>query len=188
MQLDDKIIIGLDCDGVILDHTENKIRVAKQFGITLTAMETPTSLMRQKVSKPIRQQIQELIYHDPKIAFTAPLVVGVVEVLTQLKTRRTPFFLISRRRDPVVAQKILEHHRLWPRFFNEKNAFFVSEPEDKEKMCKQLGVTVYLDDEPDVLDILCSVKNRFLFDPLDVYSESLHTRVSSWKEFNQKVL
>ena len=46
-------IIGLDLDGVIIDHTENRLRLAREFGHPLLAKETATDMFKTKLPKDI---------------------------------------------------------------------------------------------------------------------------------------
>ena len=107
---------------------------------------------------------------------------GVKTVLTSIIKSGTPYFLVSRRKKARSAIKILKHHGLWPKYFNKNNAFFVKTPEDKNTKSIELGITHYIDDEQKVLNALVSVKNKYLFDQLNVFKNSGYARVKSWKE------
>jgi len=82
----------------------------------------------------------------------------------------------------IGATNILKRHGLWPKYFNKTNAFFVLTPKDKDTKSKELGITHYFDDQHTILSELASVKNKFLFDNLDVFKNSGYARVKSWKE------
>lgn len=180
--------VGLDLDGVIIDHTKNKIRVARQFGIELSPQDIPSDIMGLKMDPTIYKAIQKIIYDDPEVAFTAPLVVGAENGLSRMKAARLPMYLISRRPAASTTDKLLDIHGLRKRYFNQGNVFFVKEKPDKNIVARKLFLDVYLDDEPSVLEVMPSVPHRFLLDSLNVYPEDPnYTKVSSWAEFVDKL-
>jgi len=129
-------------------------------------------------------QIDKIIYDDPKIALTPPLVPGAIGVLDFVSKNR-PHFLISRRQPPfMIPVKLLRRHGLWPKYFNEKNSFFVVTKEDKDEKAIELGINLYIDDQPSVLEKMPSVPNRFLLDLLGAYKDDIYYRkISSWSDF-----
>lgn len=178
-----KKIIGFDLDGVILDHTANKIRLAKKFGLELTPKQTTPGIIKSIMPESDLHELQLTLYEDPVISFRSPVMKGVRKILSRVKNRY-PYFLVSRRRKPEQAIKILRIKRLWPKFFNEKNSFFVLEPTDKNKMGKKLGITHFIDDEPYILEKLNDIKNKILFDPHNSYPDITNfIKIKSWEEF-----
>lgn len=176
--------IGFDMDGVIIDHTIPKIRLAEKYGFSITAEQTPSDVLRNIMPEKIRKEFQHALYSDDKIALSAPLMRGVKPALREISKRGIPFALITRRKDPAVTILLLKKHGLWPDFFHDKNTFFVLEPEDKNVKALELGLTHYLDDELKVLRALTGVENRFLFDKYGVFSEDdLYKKVFSWQHF-----
>ncbi len=175
-------IIGFDLDGVILDHTTNKLNLAKGFGWKLKPEQTHSEIIKNIMPKRALDQLKSALYDDPKTSLRSPVARGARNILSEIK-KKYPYFLISRRKKPEIAIRILKFKKLWPEFFNENNTFFVSEPKDKNKIGKRLGITHYIDDEPKVLSVLIDIKNRILFDP---FNSPLHTanfvKVKSWKE------
>lgn len=198
-KINNKKIIGFDLDGVILNHVLMKIKLARKFGFTLKPEETPSEVIESIIERPVLDKLLQILYHDPKVFKTASLMRGVKSGLLKLQKNNLPFVLISRRREPISAIEALKHHGLWPKFFNEKNAFFVAKPEDKNIKAREMGVTHYADDEMGILEKLVDVKNRFLFDNLGAFSAkggfasggkntNGYTRVSSWKELTNHFL
>ena len=132
------------------------------------------------------EKFQNMLYDHPKFAFSTPLMRGVRSILADLKKKNIPIFLISRRKIPEVAIKILKKHLLWPRYFSEKNSYFVIHPKDKDKRAAKLGITHYIDDELKIINALASVPNRFLFDQFGVFKKSEnYTKIKSWAEFKR---
>lgn len=182
-------IIGLDLDGVIIDHTANKIRLAREFGFDLTLEETPSDIIRTKLLKDTHDKIQWHLYDDPDMALSASLVTGAREGLELLRASQLPYILISRRKKPEIARQLLERFGLWPTYFDDSNTFFVKNSAEKNERAKALNVTTYLDDQPSVIAALADVPQKFLFDPHGVYAPSpqQYRTVKSWIEFLKHV-
>lgn len=183
-------VIGFDMDGVIVNHIKNKIKLAKQFGVKITPAQTPSEIIKTTMPLPQYRELQYLLYDHPEIGLSAPLMPGVKGVLAEIKKKKIPYFLISRRKNrtaPSMAVKLLAKHGLWPKYFNEKNSHFVEEIKDKETKAKELGITHYIDDEGKVLAALASVKNKFLFDSLGVFKSNPYKKVVSWKEISELI-
>jgi len=183
--LTNRKIIGFDMDGVIIDHSERKVILAKELGFIIKKTETTPEVMKKLLPEPKYRKLQYFLYDDPQKEFLPLLMFGVKPVLSRLKRDKVPFFVISRRQKHDIAIKLLRKHGLWPRFFNKKNSFFVDKIEDKEIVAKKLGITHYIDDDQRVLTALVSVKNKFLFDSLGVFKNSGYTRVGSWREISK---
>ena len=71
---DQKIIVGFDLDGVIVDHTQNKMRIALHYGVALTPEETHSEIMRSLFPEEIYHEIQGQLYDDTDDALSAPLM------------------------------------------------------------------------------------------------------------------
>jgi len=181
--LKNKKVIGFDMDGVIIDHSARKVALAKKMGFKIKRQETPSDIIKDLIPEPEYKKLQFMLYNDPKASLSSSLMSGVKPALSRLQKNGTPFFLISRRQEHGLSKKLLAKHELWPKYFNEENTFFVKEVADKETTAKKLGITHYIDDEQKVLDALVSVKNKFLFDPLEAFKNPpKYWRIKSWKE------
>lgn len=183
-----KEIIGLDLDGVIIDHTENRLALARRFGYNLEPKETSSDVFKTKIPEETRDEIDKFLYDDPVSALTPPTMAGAREGLDFLKKKRVPYYLISRRKTADPAISLLFKRNLWPNYFNETNAFFANTPEEKNQKAKELGISVYVDDQPSVIEKLVDVPAKFLFDNHRVYEESAnYKKVHSWGEFLENV-
>ena len=181
-------IVGLDLDGVIIDHTENKLLLARRFGFSISREETPSDLMKQKIPKETREEIEGVLYDDPVIGLTPDLMSGAKTGIRVLSKLGLPYYLISRRKTKDTAIALLEKKKLWPFYFNEANTFFVKSPEDKNEKAKELGVSIYVDDQPSVIEKLTDVPAKFLFDYLKVYRERAdYKKIHSWEEFLENI-
>ncbi len=180
--------IGFDLDGVIIDHSSTRIKLAKDFGVELKPEQTPSEIIEHVIPAKILDKIKYFMYDDPVVSQMSPLMPGVKEILSQVK-ERDPYFLISRRRNPGKAIDLLKKYELWPKYFNEENSFFVLKAEDKNETAVKLGVTHYIDDEHSILEKLVGVNNKFLFDNLNCFPDAgFYKRLKSWHEFNNSVL
>jgi hypothetical protein len=178
-------IVGLDLDGVIIDHTKNRLVLARRFGYRLKPQQTASDVFRRLLPIQIKRKIQKYLYDDPAFGLRPPLVRGALTGLRFLKKRRTPYFLVSRRKKPSLAIKLLKKRGLWPAYFDRRNAFFVETKQAKNHHAKRLRVSVYLDDQPSVLEELKAVKHKFLFDHRWAYNgfKGDYKKVYSWIEF-----
>lgn len=180
-------MIGLDLDGVVLDHTRMRIRLAKKYGYNLKPNQTPYEILKKKIPAPYRQLIQYYIYSHPDFSQKADLIPQIRFALQYFRKNGYPIYLISRRRNGLLAIEVLKKRGLWPEYFNEKNTFFVVTSEEKNQKAEELGITHYVDDEMRVLTALQSVKNKFLFDPHGALQKGEYVRVKSWPELIKKL-
>lgn len=184
-----KTIIGFDLDGVILDHSLNKIELSRQMGFNIALADTPSDIMETKIEPAAYSAIKAKLYDDTRLARRVLLVKGAKEGLHYIKSTGIPFVLITRRRASECALISLKLHGLWPDYFDSTNTFFVSEKKDKDLKAKAIGVTHFVDDEPSVIAELISVPQRFLFDPHQVYANlnGDFYKVQSWEELLSKL-
>jgi hypothetical protein len=184
MSKNNHLIIGFDLDGVIIDHTDNRLKLAKKLGFNLEPPQTHPEVIEGLIPEEILEALKNELYHDPAIALSAPLMPGAKEILERFQGEDRPIFLISRRKKSDLAVRLLEQYGIWPNYFNEKNSFFVSRPEDKNVKAIELGITHYIDDEIKVLRELNYVRHRFLFDQFRNQAESdFYRKINSWEDF-----
>jgi FMN phosphatase YigB (HAD superfamily) len=180
---DETIVVGFDLDGVIIDHTQNKMRIALRYGVVLTPEETHSERMRTLFQHDVYREIQEQMYDDTDEALSAPLMEGAFGGLASLREHGVPYFLISRRKKPIHALHLLERRGLWGKYFTPENTFFVENMEDKDPVAQKLGVTHFIDDETRVLRLMPSVRNRVLFDTRDLFDASIDfVPVKNWSD------
>lgn len=179
----DKKILGFDMDGVLVDNGPVKRTVLRKLGIEVRLADTPSEIISKLLPPGALKEMQVALYHDRIMSFRATLMPGIENLLGNIKSFGATYYLISRRSEPKIAIELLKVRGLWPKYFNEKNAFFVITPEDKNTKAKELGVTHYVDDEIKILSALHDVPNKFLFDHLRVFPEhNSYTKVASHSE------
>jgi len=181
-----RCVVGFDMDGVIVDHTPNKIALARRYGVTLALSDTHSEQLPKIMPRSIYKDFQNELYGDTEFAFSAPLMEGVEATLRMLADRQIPFVLISRRRQPKNAVALLARRGLWGTSFTEKNAFFVGSPEEKNAIAVREEVTHFFDDERKVLRVMPDVRHRFLFDTFRQFGDDKdYTRVFDWEMLRQ---
>lgn len=181
-------ILGFDLDGVIIDFSNLRLKILKEFGFESKLEQTSSDLIRELFPKEVVSKVSQLIYSDSKIALLPEVMTGAREALEKIKKSGTPYFLISRRKNIEIAKRLLMEKGLWPRFFDEQNTLFVLSPEDKNQKAGELGITHYLDDEIGVLEMLSGVPHRLLFDQFEIRSEiTKYPRIFSWQELLEHI-
>ena len=183
-----KIVIGFDLDGVIIDQTYQKVRIGKKLGLDLKFEDTAFGVLENKYPTEIVEKIKDILYNDPTYALRATVMEGVMDVFSTLKAKDYPFFLISRRRHPDIAVKLLERLDIWPFVISDVNSYFVSGPAAKNTKAAELGVTHYIDDELKIIHALDAVKNKYLFDRFNVFAEHpTYKKIKSWYDFQKLI-
>ena len=181
--------IGFDLDGVIVDHTKAKISFLKDHGFVLSEKEVQGGIIEKLIPEEVGHAMKQFLYDDSHGSLLSPLTYGAEEVLHEVHESHVPYFLISRRKNPEAAIKLLKARGIWPMYFNESNTFFVLSKEDKNMKAKELEISHYIDDEPSVLDKLIDIEHRFLFDPRGAFTLlQEYRRIESWPEFTKVVL
>ena len=164
-------VVGFDMDGVLIDHSENKLALAKRLGIYVTPASTHSEHLPRVMPRALYEEFQNELYGDSEFALSAKLMDGAMELLQLLQDRNIPFVLISRRKKPENAIALLTRRGLWGPYFTPENAFFVGAPHEKNAVAVREGVTHFFDDERKVLRVMPDVPSRFLFDTFDQFEE-----------------
>lgn len=181
------IRIGIDLDGVLIDHRGHKLRLAQEYGIALEPWQTNTNVMRKHVPEEIYRPLQHALYTG--LTKEAPAVVGALENLPELKAE---IYVISARRADSIrfAQDWLVSHHIYDVVPAER-IYFCGSDEEKRGYCDRLGIEIFLDDRVRVLEALGSRTKRVLFDEDDVakllqVEDRLHV-AKTWQDFRELV-
>jgi len=178
-----KLKIGLDLDGVIIDHTNNKIRLAKKYGYFLKPAQTSSESLKKLLPAKIKSFIDYGIYG--KIGLSSKPMEGARETLKKITKAFSVPYVISRRYKKQIAIQWLKKNNFFPPL-PRNQILFVKSDLKKNNPCKKLGIDVYLDDKIKVLDNLTSVKYRVLFDPYGHHYKNPPKNikvVKTWEEF-----
>jgi hypothetical protein len=175
--------IGLDFDGVMVDHGDHKVRLAAARGFDLARWQANTNVMKEFLPAEDYSEIKEVIY--TLLTPHAPPMTGLLEHLSALDGE---LYLISARRTASIrfAQEWLQGYRVYDHIPAER-VYFCSSSDEKHKFVRQLGIDAYLDDKVSVLESLPYQTRKVLFD-----SDSISERVElqpdievakDWSEF-----
>lgn len=175
--------VGVDIDGVLVDHVKAKMWKAKALGYGIKPHQTHSVILKKILSRPDYEKLQRYIYG--KQTLEMPAVRSALRGFKYL-TQCADAYVISRR-------KTEKNPRLWFRknipHFPQKRIFFVKKDVDKDTVAKRLGINIFIDDLLSVLKALPSVRHRFLLDPARVYTRVPRkiTVVRSWDDFLKRV-
>lgn len=175
--------IGLDLDGVIIDHTDHKLKLARKFGYRLEPWQVNANVMKRFVGNDDYIRIQEEMYGPMTPA--APPMAGALEYLSQLQGE---LCVISARRADTVryAQIWLDQHRIYDVIPAER-IFFCGANAEKCGIADRLGVNIFMDDQLRVLTSMPYGCRRVLYDAHGA-AEEIHPEegiciVNSWEDF-----
>lgn len=159
--MDRKLRVGLDLDGVLIDHHGHKCQLARERGIELERWQCNSNLMRDFVPDRVYRDIRDSLY--ARLTTEAPAVEGALEYLPLLNAE---LYIISARRPENVryAQDWLLRHGVYDAVAAD-HIFFCGSGSEKPGICRRLGVNLYLDDRLNVLEMLPEEMRKVLFDP-----------------------
>ncbi len=176
--------IGLDLDGVIIDHTKNKIKKAKELGHIIKAEEISSERLKKLIPPEDYRVIQKFIYN--KGTPTAEPMKGALQAIKSLK-ENYHIVIISRRAEEMrkTALEWLKKHGFL-NYIKRKDIYFADKDSDKNVVAKRLKVHIYIDDKLSVLESLKSVPNRILFDPYNCFQikNKEIKKIESWQRFS----
>lgn len=175
--------IGLDLDGVIVDHREHKRRLAAARGFMLERWQTNSNVMGNYIPQEVYEELSETLY--TRMTPDAPPVAGAIDALAAIPGE---LYIVSARADDSVryAQQWLLKHRLYDVIPAER-IFFCGSGSEKRGYCERLGLSLFLDDKLSVLERLPPRTTKVLFDADDIardlqLGDGTHV-VSSWNDF-----
>lgn len=181
--------IGIDFDGVIINHTKTKIGFAKKQGFKISSKQTHSEILKHIINKKKYKEIQKYIY-GTGTSFGEKNI-GVKKYLKKLQFFNFNLFLISRRNTQKSKKETISWiNKNLPGFFDKQNIFFVNSDKEKNIVCKKLNINTFLDDKISVFNHLNSVKNKFFYNLFKIsfdYNRKKIKSVSSWKEFFEKI-
>lgn len=178
--------IGLDLDGVIIDHTSSRIKKARELGYDVKPRETSTHIIKKLLSPEHYKELQMYVYGPASLL--APTMERAAEQIKKLASKNE-LFIISRRNiydeGDKLGLKWLESNGLFD-FIPKDKIIFVPHDEKgaKNVAAKKLGIEIYLDDQLKILEEIPDVKTRVLFDQHNISSPPPpYAKVVNWLEF-----
>ncbi len=175
--------IGIDFDGVLVDHHPHKRALTDGFGVALESWQLNSNLLHRYLSDAQYRSLQDELYGARTVE--APPIFGALETLAKLPGE---LFIVSARRpeNEAYARAWMKRHGVHD-VIPEERVFFCREGKEKNAHCARLGLTTFLDDKLSYLSHLSPEIRRVLFD-VDGVAERLELpsdiRVArAWKEF-----
>lgn len=81
------------------------------------------------------------------------------------------------------AMHLIELHGLWGEYFTPENTYFVKNADEKHQAANALHVTNFIDDEPNILEVMTTIDDGVLFDTRDLFSEKTEYQMDKdWSE------
>ena len=185
--MSNELRVGLDLDGVIIDHSSHKLELAANLGCPLELWQTNTNLIRAFLPKDAYLDLQDRLYGE--LTPAAPPVSGALEHLPLIKAE---LFIVSARRPQTVgyARRWLAEHGVLE-IIPPERVVFVSTSEAKRSEVERLGISAFLDDKLRALAALPPGTRKCLFDQHGIAGRlelSAGTEVfHAWKEFAEAV-
>lgn len=175
--------IGIDFDGVIVDHRPHKLRLAANLGFTLEPWQTNTNVMHDYLSEDAYQSVQHPLYNE--LTVLAPAVAGALETLARLPGEL--YVISARRPENTVSAKswMIKNglHAIVPK----ERVIFCASGRDKRDHVERLGISLFLDDKLSYLGHLPETMRRALFDEDGIAGRLAvppeYDVVKSWSEF-----
>src|SRR3989344_2086671 len=103
----DKKIIGFDMDGVVINNNPLKLEIAQKLGYKLKLTQTASEIIRKILSPEDLRSLQTALYHNLGVSMNAGLMPGITDLLSKIKEKKIPFYLVSRRAAPEIAIEYL---------------------------------------------------------------------------------
>ena len=179
--------IGFDFNGVVINNTVTKSRVAKEFfGVDLKAENAFLRTLDGALPPENYEVLQDIVYGTSEMLTSPPLSEMGRTRLARLM-RRNEVFLVTRIQAAGVqfAKQWLREHWL-----KDRGLISVGPGGDKERVLRH-GFDAYVDDDLEQLASLESVVSHlFLLDAPYNRSEALPAsivRVSDWQELEERI-
>jgi len=192
------MIVGFDFDNTIINYTHSFIDLSRKKKLV------PEKNNKNKVS--IRNYLREKNIEDQwtilqgevygKNIMKAEIYVGVLEALSYLSKKNIRIKIISHKTQfPYIGEKInLRSSAMkWIKKnlicnlnikINQKDIFFEDTVENKIIKIKDENCDIYIDDLPEILNLLPSQIKKILFSPYKIKNHnSKFFIMNSWKEF-----
>jgi hypothetical protein len=175
--------IGIDFDGVIVDHRAHKLRLAGELGFALEGWQTNTNVMGDYLDEEAYRAVQKPLYDE--LTVQAPPVFGALETLANLPGE---LYVVSARRpeNTISALAWMEKHGFHD-IVPPERVIFCPRGRDKNEHCERLGISIFLDDKIKYLGHLNDTIRRVLFDEDGIAGRvavpSEFEVVTSWREF-----
>ncbi|MDD4990339.1 MAG: hypothetical protein PHW31_03455 [Candidatus Pacebacteria bacterium] len=172
--------IGIDLDGIIINHTENTLKTAGSFGFALKKEQTVYQIMKGLIPQEERRKISKIVYG--KLSLSPPPWTYALSSMKKLHRKGLELFILSARQQSHYALKWLKKYGV-TKDVPLKNIFFVKESEDKAAIVRKIKVDIFLDDKTTVLESIQKYCLPVWFNPHKLKNALEFKEVHSWLEF-----
>ena len=190
------IRLGIDFDNTIVEYDNLFNKIALEYKLidrkTKTNKIDLREILRSRGEEELFTNIQGEVYG--KRILEADSSKGVIAALKNLNySEIKPFIISHKTKTPYKGPKYDLHKaaRDWltrNNFFNKdglnwnkKDVYFEVSKEKKIKRILSLNCTHYIDDLPEILELLPKSISRILYDPNSIYLEKNFLRLSNWE-------
>lgn len=176
--------IGIDFDGVIVDHRPHKLRLAAELGFALEPWQTNTNVMHDHMGEEAYRALQKPLYDE--LTVQAPAVRGALEAIAALPGEA---YVVSARRpgNEASAQAWMRKNGLHE-IIPPERVIFCPSGRDKRFHAERLGLSLFLDDKLAYLGHLPETMTRVLFDEDGIASRvpvpEAYRVAKDWREFS----
>ena len=177
-----KLNIGLDLDGVIIDHTQNAIKVARGLGFKITKEDSHAEVLKRIMPKDSYENFKKAIYGKLSI-YARPMPYALPSIKRLANAGHTLSIISRRLEDKKYALSWLKDKGIME-YIPRKRIIFVGDDSQKSLFAKDMGIDVFLDDKIEVLSYMENISYPVLFNALKLdINNDQYREVGSWKEF-----
>ena len=196
-------LLGLDFDNTLVRYDKLFHQLALEKNLIDQIVPANKTAIRDYLREQGKEELFTLLQgevYGPRILEAEPAE-GMLEALYKLKDNGIQMVLVSHKtRTPYMGPAYDLHQAAWN--WLEKYEFFADEglrwersqvyfEETKQKKVTRietLKCSHYIDDLPEILEMIPERIKRILYDPTDIYGKNKNLRINSWEEAYQAVL
>ena len=190
-------LVGLDFDNTLVRYDRLFHQLAVEKGLIQKSIPVDKTAIRDYLRD--KGQDEEFTLLQGEVyglrILEAEPAEGMLEALAQLHKRGIPMVLVSHKtRHPYKGPAYDLHQAAWK--WLEKFGFFTREKlgwarsevyfeeskEAKISRIKSLGCTHYIDDLPEILEMLPNSIDRILYDPSKTHKGKLAGKITKWQD------
>ncbi len=181
--------IGIDLDGVVIDHTQAFLCACGEFGYHLESWQVNSNMLKHFLPKEIHTSIKRLVYTERRLE--ASPMQGSLEAVLALLAPSFDLIIASVQKEEEAEE------RLWTWLgtcgFSEHipkdRVHIFRSREEKVSYLQGLDLDFFIDDGTDVLEPLIGKTAPILFDPAEIHKrisipEGIYV-VEGWHEIRE---
>ena len=190
-------LLGLDFDNTLVRYDKLFYKLALEKGLIEESIAANKITIRNYLRE--RGQDEEFTLLQGEVygarILEAEPAEGMLEVLAKLHQRGIPMVLVSHKtqipyKGPAynlheAAQSWLKQYNFLKKDglnWNEEDIYFMEKKEEKIKTIKKLNCSHYIDDLPEILELLGEDIEKILYDPEEDHPNTCFNILRNWKE------